>query len=200
MKSVVLLSGGLDSTVLLAHLLDKGDEVIAVSFDYGQTHRAKELAAAKTIAAHYGVVHRVVGMSSVVLPSALTGTVEIPDAHAERPDATVVPARNIIFISIGAAIAESEGASTVVFGANRNDRAGYPDCRPDFVKAMNEAVYHGTKSAVRVMAPFSLLTKKEIANYAKNLGAPIELSWSCYRGGDQPCNRCGACEERNSVL
>lgn len=200
MKSIVLLSGGLDSTVLLAHRIGEGDEVIAVSFDYGQTHRAKELAAAKQISRHYGVEHRIVGMCSAVLPSALTGAANIPEHHAEKPDATVVPARNLILLAIGTAIAESEGATSVVFGANRNDRAGYKDCRPAFVNAMNEAAYQATESGVHVVAPFSLLTKQQIASYGRTLGAPIDLSWSCYRGGEEPCNNCGACEERNAAL
>jgi 7-cyano-7-deazaguanine synthase len=200
MKSVVLLSGGLDSTVLLAQQAKSYGDILALSFDYGQTHRAKELAAAKTIAAHYGVKHRIVGMSSVVLPSALTGTVEIPDGHAESPDATTVPARNMIFISIAAAVAESENAQIVYIGTNASDHAGYADCRPGFIRAMWKAVSLGTDSGVTLSAPLSHMSKREIVGVGRYLDAPMHLSWSCYRGGDEPCNRCGACEERNAVL
>ena len=200
MKEIVLFSGGYDSTVLLADRVDYGKrKIIAVSFDYGQTHRAKELAAARKIAKHYGVEHRIVGMSSVLLPSALTGAIDIPETHAEQPDATTVPARNMIFISIAAGIAEAEGADQILIGSNANDWNGYVDCRPEFVDAMAKAVMLGTQNNVLLIAPYKNLSKKTISDIAKELEVPVEWSWSCYRGGDEPCNNCGACEERNKL-
>lgn len=198
MKTVLLLSGGLDSTVLLAELLDNGAEVVAVSFDYGQTHGRRELRAARYVADYYRVPHRVIGMQSVILPSALTGAVDIPEEHAEQPDATTVPGRNLIMLSIGAAIAASEGADSVAFGANLDDRAGYLDCRPEFIDAMNRAVSLGT-DGVRVIAPFNRMTKSQIVKLGTELGAPINESWSCYRGGQWPCDKCGACQSRNEA-
>lgn len=200
MKSVVLLSGGLDSTILLADRVTSGDQVVAISFDYGQVHRAKELKAAKAVAEHYGVRHRLVGAASTMLPSALTGSMEIPESHADRPDATTVPGRNLILLSIGVAIAEAEGAQTVLIGANKDDHAGYLDCRPLFIEAVSRAAQLGTASGVGVRAPFIDMSKEEIVRFGRSIGAPIELSWSCYRGGDQPCNRCGACESRNEAM
>jgi 7-cyano-7-deazaguanine synthase len=199
-KSVLLFSGGLDSTVLLADRLDRGEKVTAVSFDYGQTHRGKELAAAKAIANHYGVEHRIVGMSSVVLPSALTGSYEIPNHTADKPDSTTVPARNMIFLSIGAAIAESEGAKILLFGANLDDHKGFVDCRPAFIDDMRSAIELGTDSAVTLSTPYLYLSKQQIVQRGVKLGAPMDLSWSCYRGGDEPCLNCGACHTRKEAF
>ncbi len=199
LKVVLLLSGGLDSTVLLADRVEQGDQVTAISFDYGQTHRAKELSAARAIARHYNVPHRIVGLSSLTLPSALTGTMNIPTRHAEQPDATTVPARNMLLISAGAAIAEAEGAYEVLIGANADDAAGYVDCRPRFIKAMQKAVLYGTDSGVELHAPYLRMTKENIVSLGRLLGAPIEMSWSCYRGGEDPCMNCGACESRKEA-
>lgn len=200
MKEIVLFSGGYDSTVLLADRVDYGKrKIIAVSFDYGQTHRGQELASARKIAKYYGVEHRIVGMSSAVLPSALTGSVDIPETHAEQPDATTVPARNMIFVSVAAAIAESEGADQILIGTNANDWNGYVDCRPEFIEAMAKAVALGTQNNVSLIAPYKNMTKQNISEVAKALKVPVEWSWSCYRGGETPCNNCGACEERNKL-
>jgi 7-cyano-7-deazaguanine synthase len=199
-KVVVLFSGGLDSTVLVADRIYYGDEVVPVSFDYGQTHRGRELAAAKRITQHYRLRHRVVGLTSALLPSALTGTVSIPETHATQPDATTVPGRNMILLSVGVAIAEAEAADQVLFGANADDVSGYLDCRPGFVAAFAEAARVSTASQVEVLAPFQYLTKQEIVEHGRRLGAPLEMSWSCYRGGESPCLRCGACESREAAF
>ena len=196
MNSVLLLSGGLDSAVLLGHRLKNGDEITAISFDYGQTHRAQELAAAKKIAAHYGVPHRIVGAASITLPSALTGAVDIPADHQE---ATVVPGRNLMLCAIGAAIADAEGKEAVLFGANADDQHVYKDCRPSFIEHISLAACFGTKNQVAVLAPFTVLTKKTIVDMGRQLGVPIELTYSCYRGGEQPCADCGACKTRQEA-
>ncbi|EID10201.1 transcription regulator (exsB) [Mycolicibacterium phlei RIVM601174] len=185
------MSGGVDSAVLLAHLKASGDEVIALSVHYGQTH-ARELQAAIDLAKHYNVDHRIVSLKGVFANSALTGDVEIPEQHAESPDATVVPGRNIVLISLASAIAAAEGAAQVMFGANADDFGGYPDCRHDFVMAMNEAVSRGT-GFVAVSAPFQSMTKRQVVDLGRELGVPFGLTWSCYRGGTTPCGRCGAC-------
>lgn len=198
MKSVVLLSGGLDSTVLLADRVQKGDSVLAVSFDYGQTH-LRELKSAREVAKYYNVLHRIVGMRSVVLPSALTGQADIPTTHAETPDATTVPARNMIFISIASAIAEAEEADNLAIGVNADDNNGYIDCRPMFINAMTAAVKLATANSVNLLAPFMQMTKQQIVTKGYSLQAPMWMSWSCYRGGDQPCNNCGACQSRTEA-
>lgn len=189
MKTIVLLSGGIDSTVALAHTKSE----LALSVDYGQTHRHRELAAAAAIANHYRVEHHVVDIGGAVdIPCALTGAAPIPERHAETPDATFVPGRNLLLIAIATAWANAWGYGAVVIGANADDNNGYPDCRPDFI----EHVDHVTRSgyAVSVWAPLIRRTKHQIIEYGKQLSIPFDLTWSCYRGGNTQCGRCGACE------
>jgi len=190
MKTVILLSGGVDSTVLLADRIARGDECLAVTFDYGQTHR-REIKAAQAIADHYGVGWRSVPF--LLGGSALTGNGEIPDGHAETVDATYVPGRNLVMISIAASFAERFSASAVLYGANKDDFGGYPDCRPKFITAIDDAVSIGTVSGVSVSAPFMCMTKKQVIDLGRDLNAPFELTWSCYRGAETPCGTCGAC-------
>jgi 7-cyano-7-deazaguanine synthase len=189
-KSVVLLSGGVDSTVVLARSVARGDEVLAVTFDYGQTH-VREVDAAERIADHYGVGWRLAPFP--LSGSALTGDEVIPDGHAEAVDATYVPARNLVMVSVGAHFAERFGAACVLIGANADDEAGYPDCRPKFITAMDEAVAVGTSRGVSVSAPLIAMTKQQILDLGRELGAPLGFAWSCYRGGARPCGTCGAC-------
>lgn len=195
MRSVILLSGGIDSTVLLATRYSVGDEIIAVSFNYGQTH-LRELAAARSIAHHYRVKHQIVSLANVFHGSALTGDTGIPTQHAEEPDATTVPGRNLVMISIGAAVAAAHQAPVVMFGANADDAAGYKDCRQKFVDAVSEATYTGTDSGVTVSAPLLRFTKRQIIDHGYRLDAPMHLTWSCYRGGEVHCGNCGACVSR----
>ena len=194
MKTVVLLSGGVDSTVALARALADGDDAMALSFNYGQIHK-RELAAAEAVAAHYGVHHRVIDLSAA-LPhgSALTGLGLIPETHATAPDATLVPGRNIVMLAVGIGIAEGSGGGAVVIGANADDRAGYPDCRSEFFTAIDHATRRSTDGRVCVWAPLIRMSKADIFALGHQLGAPLDLTWSCYRGGDAPCGRCGACE------
>lgn len=188
MKSLILLSGGIDSTVALAHT--KAD--LALSINYGQIHR-RELSAARRIAAHYGVEHHELDVSSALdIPCALTGHGAIPERHAEDVDATFVPGRNLLLIAIATAWANAWGYGAVVIGANADDKNGYPDCRPKFVEALSEATQQGYR--VAVWAPLVRMTKRQIIAYGRQLDIPFDLTWSCYRGGEQPCGRCGACE------
>ena len=193
MKSVVLLSGGLDSTLALA--LSSAD--VALSFDYGQTHRT-ELERATKIANHYGVWHDVVNIERLVFGGALTGFGEIPEQHAEEPDATEVPGRNLVMISAGVAYAKAVGYGAVVIGANRDDHNGYPDCRPEFIDALRDATHAGY--GIELHAPLIRMTKRDIVVKARELNVPLDLTWSCYRGGAEPCNRCGACQSRNEAM
>ena len=204
-KAIVLLSGGLDSTVTLAYALSEGREVIPVSFRYGQRH-SRELEAAKAVTSHYGLKHHVVIDLdlSAYRKSALTSKdVKVPKRGSvseikEGIPSTYVPARNIIFLSIAAGVAETEGADEIFIGANSIDYSGYPDCRPEFFEAFEEALRKGTKAgvegkAVRVVHPILRMTKAEIVLLGKELGAPLNLTWSCYEGGSMACGRCDSC-------
>lgn len=197
MKAVVLLSGGIDSTVLLADRVTRGDDCLAVTFDYGQTHQ-REIDAAEKIADSLGVGWRLVPLQ--LAESALTGQGDIPDGHAETVDATYVPGRNIVMIAVAASLAERFEASAVLFGANSDDAHGYPDCRPAFITAMDQAVSLGTARGISVGAPYASWTKAQIAARGVELDAPLSLTWSCYRGGEHPCGCCGACEARQAAM
>lgn len=191
MSSIVLLSGGVDSTVALA--LTPNPVAEAVTIDYGQTHR-REIESAKQIAAHYNIPHTIITIKGLPLKSALTGHSPIPETHAETPDATYVPGRNTILLALAASRAETIGAQRIVLGANADDAAGYPDCRREYLEAFRDVLIAGTVNKVWVTAPLLHMTKKEILNRALELKVPVGLTWSCYRGGQQPCGRCGACE------
>jgi 7-cyano-7-deazaguanine synthase len=195
-KAVVLLSGGLDSTVALAHLLAAKDAecALALSFDYGQTH-VRELRAASAIADYYGVRHEIQNIE--IAPCPLTGVGEIPHGHAEAPDATFVPGRNLVMLASAVATAQQLCAGAVMVGANADDNAGYPDCRPAFLHRLDEATRAGY--GIGVWAPFVRMTKEQIVDLGRALEAPIELTWSCYRGGDEPCGTCGACVTRKAA-
>ena len=200
MKTIVLLSGGIDSTVALAHSLHENHSCEAISFDYGQTH-IRELEAAADIAAHYKVVHRTISLHGAFQPiSALTGQLFMPETHATELDSTYVPARNLLMLSIAIAHAENSNSRAVIIGANADDHDGYLDCRPEFINAVDRMSRLGTLNHVGVWAPFIGMTKKEIIRYGNQINAPLWMTWSCYRGGDQPCGNCGACESNNAAV
>jgi 7-cyano-7-deazaguanine synthase len=202
MKAICLLSGGMDSTVSLAFALREGYEATALTINYGQRH-VRELEAAKAVASHYGVKHVIMNFPLTGFKSALTDpSIPISDHRAEEigydiPD-TYVPARNIIFLSVAAGLAESVGASTVFIGANAIDYSGYPDCRPEFFQAFEQMLEVGTKVGtlghpVRVEHPILRKTKAEIVLMGQKMDVPFHLTWSCYRGGEKACGRCDSC-------
>lgn len=202
MKSVVLLSGGIDSTVALAISLRDGvDCGLAVTFNYGQAHWWRESTAASAVADHYGVPADVFDIRELLpATSALTGTGQIPAGHAKQVDATFVPGRNLVMLSVGVSIAASVGAGIVIIGANAADDAGYPDCRPAFINAIDETARQATDHQIGVWAPLLRMSKRQVVDNGVWLDAPLHLTWSCYRGGDNPCNQCGACESRNEAM
>jgi 7-cyano-7-deazaguanine synthase len=204
MTSVVLLSGGLDSATCLAFAAEEGD-VVAVSFDYGQRHSV-ELAAARDLAAHYGVVQHLVfrvGLYEQVGGSALTDTtVPVPkhrslDEMSAAIPVTYVPARNLVFLSYALGVAERVGAQDIFVGVNALDYSGYPDCRPEFIRAFERVANLATKAAVegtklRIRTPLLDLTKAEIIERGHRLGVPYELTHSCYAPSSGLA--CGACD------
>ena len=198
MSSVVLLSGGIDSAVAMRVAMRHSQIVFAITYTYGQLHADRELQAARDIAGHYDVQHRHIDLTPVYQPqSALTGHGVLPTSHATEPDSTYVPARNLIMLAIAVANAEQHGARSVVIGVNADDRAGYVDCRPEFIDAMDCAARNGTSNKVFVWAPLIRMGKPAIHQWAESLRIPKGMTWSCYRGGETPCGRCGACESND---
>ena len=203
-KVVVILSGGMDSATLLEWLRKTGSECRALSFDYGQRHK-KELKYASRFCRSRNVKHKVVDLKSItslINNSALTGKKSVPHGHYEAPSMkqTVVPNRNMILLSIAIGYAENLGFQAVAFANHSGDHAIYPDCRPEFVQFLNKASTLGTYNAIRLYAPFTHLTKSEIAVLGKQLEIDFDDTWSCYEGGRLPCNQCGTCVERIEAL
>lgn len=211
MKALVLFSGGVDSTTCLAIAVDKygADEVLALSLYYGQKH-SRELEAARTIAAHYGVKHKELDLALIFADSdcsLLKGSDgDIPrESYAEqlkktdgKPVSTYVPFRNGLFLASAASIALSNGCTEIYYGAHSDDAAGnaYPDCSSDFNDAINRAIHLGSGGELRVIAPFIGMNKAQVIAEGLKLGVPYELTWSCYEGGDTPCGVCGTCRDR----
>ena len=201
-KAVIILSGGMDSTTLAYDIVKGGtyDEVHALSFDYGQIHN-KELDCARVTARKLNLrSHHIVDLHGLgnILASALTGDNEIPegDYDNENQKLTVVPNRNMIMLSIAAGFAMSIGAVDLYYGAHANDFAIYPDCRPEFVKELNDVLAIAHYTPVRVIVPYQHYGKTNIAARGKLLGVPFEDTWTCYNGREKACGKCGSCNER----
>ena len=205
MRSVVVYSGGLDSTVLLAHLLAEGREVHAFTVNYGQRH-AREIESAKAVCAHYGVPHQVAdlrALGAVFGTNSLTDSaVSVAEGHytEESMKTTVVPNRNMILLAVAAARAIALKADTLAYAAHGGDHAIYPDCRPEFADAMDHAIGLADWHKVRLERPMVSWTKTEIVLRGAALGVPMHLTWSCYKGGDKHCGRCGTCIERREAF
>lgn len=199
---VVALSGGLDSTVCCALATQEGGSVIGLSFDYGQRHRV-ELDRAAAVATHFGAEHLVVKLdASQWGGSALTDeAIEVPDAAAEDDAAipvTYVPARNLIFLAVAMGVAEARDAESVWIGVNALDYSGYPDCRPEFVRSFEQTAALALKRGVEgdpvtIRTPLLDLSKADIVRLGIEVSAPLDLTWSCYRGGVRPCRTCDSC-------
>lgn len=203
MKAVVLLSGGLDSTVCMAVADAAGCELLPISFDYQQRH-GRELECARRVAAHYGVKNHLIIKTnmSAIGGSALTdAAIDVPAGDAGRQDipVTYVPARNLIFLSYALGYAEVAGADRIYIGVNALDYSGYPDCRPEFIGLFQTLADYSTKAAVQdgrrivVETPLISLTKKEIILLGVKHAAPLGLTTSCYTGGAAACSRCDSC-------
>jgi len=204
MDTILLFSGGLDSTVLLYHLLEKGDKVACLSADYGQTH-CKELQAAGAMCRALGVVHRTVHVpyaATIGVPHPLVGGGNIPQGRWDDPSmsATVVPNRNMIFLSLAGAWAMASGAGRVAIAAHLGDKLIYPDCRLEFLTAVQNALSLSSGRLLEVYAPFLGLPKDKVVAEGARMGVPFEKTWTCYAGGESPCGTCGACTERNDAF
>ena len=193
----------MDSITLL---YDKKEEIaLAVTFDYGSNHNAKEITWAKVHCERLKIKHIVIKldfMHKYFTSSLLEGADAIPEGHYadENMKSTVVPFRNGIMLSIAAGIAESNGLKKVLIANHGGDHTIYPDCRPAFIKAMNEATENGTYVNVSICAPYTNITKADIARIGKRLGIDYSETWSCYKGGEKHCGKCGTCIERKEAL
>lgn len=204
MKTILIYSGGLDSTTLLYTLLAKGDDVACVSFNYGQRHK-KELVCAQRICKKLKVPHTVVDVRAIkklMSHSSLTSSQPVPEGHYEDQTmrATVVPNRNMIFISLAIAQAVNMAFDRVAIAVHAGDHAIYPDCRPHFIERMNAVAQVANYDSIGVFAPFLKMSKTEIAALGATLGVPFQMTWTCYNGLSKPCGRCGACVERAEAL
>lgn len=214
-KALVLCSGGVDSTTLLAMAVREygAANVYALSISYGQRH-SKEIESARAVAAYYGVDQRFLDLSAIFSDSncsLLSHSSEvIPEAsYADQlsqtggsPVSTYVPFRNGLFLSSAASMALSLGCSVLYYGAHHDDWAGnaYPDCSQEFVRAMNAAIVEGTGGDLHMEAPFVQWSKADIVKRGLELGVPYELTWSCYEGADAPCGVCGTCIDRQRAF
>ena len=197
--SVIVLSGGMDSVTLLHEYKDR--IALAVSFDYGSNHNAREIDCAKAQCKLLGIEHIVIPLDffgRYFRSSLLEGADKIPEGNydEENMKSTVVPFRNGIMLSIACGLAESRGLTHTLIANHGGDHAIYPDCRPGFVKAMSEAMKEGTYDGVDIIAAYTDISKADIARRGAALGLDYSLTYSCYKGGKKHCGRCGTCRER----
>ncbi len=203
--TVLVYSGGMDSTVLLYQLLANKTDVHTLSIDYGQRH-SKELDQAAEITSTLGVPHETVDLTSVTKllgSSSLTdSSIDIPEGHYEEDTmkSTVVPNRNMLLLSLATSWAISLKAESVSYAAHSGDHAIYPDCREEFADALDEAIRLSDWSQVFLSRPFVEKTKTEIVALGHYLGVPFEKTWSCYKGNELHCGKCGTCVERREAF
>lgn len=203
-KAVVVLSGGLDSTTCMGLAQEAGYKLLSLTFYYGQRHH-RELACAHEVARYYQAEHREVAVDflQTIGGSALTdANIPVPNGGEEKGiPSTYVPARNLIFLSLAAAYAETQGAEAIYIGVSAVDFSGYPDCRPAFIRSMEETVNLATRAGhtgtrLRMIAPLIHLSKAETIREGLRLQVPYHLTTSCYRGEKLACGRCDSCRLR----
>lgn len=200
-RTVVIFSGGLDSTTLLFHLKDAQHDVAALAVNYGQRHY-RELSSAQNICQQSGVELTTLdlpGLTQIFGRNSLSdSSIDIPEGMYQ-PDSmqqTTVPNRNMILLSIAAGWAISNKYQAIAFGAHSGEYTPYPDCRPEFVEAMDNASQLCDWQPLRILAPFVDWTKSDIVRRGAELGVPFKSTWSCYVGGENHCGRCGTCLDR----
>jgi 7-cyano-7-deazaguanine synthase len=204
-EAIVLLSGGLDSSTVLALAKERGYDVVALTYDYGQKHK-RELNSSRKMARHFKAKEHIIVPLSLgeLLRSSLTReSMSIPENRTAEEissgvPSTYVPSRNIIFLSIAASIAESRGAEAIFIATNSVDFSGYPDCTAEFMSAFQRTLDIGTKAGregrgIRIEAPILTKSKGDIVREAIRLKVPMEDTWSCYKGGVKACGKCDSC-------
>lgn len=205
METLVIYSGGLDSTVLLYDLHAAGHDLHALTVNYGQRHIC-ELDRAAASCARLGIAHKVADLSAIqplLAGSSLTSSeIAIAEGHytEENMKSTVVPNRNMILLALATGHALSIGAQQVAYAAHSGDHAIYPDCRNEFADAMAQAMALCDWKQIELYRPFVDWTKADIVSRGTELGVPFEQTWSCYKGGNQHCGRCGTCIERREAF
>lgn len=201
MKAIVLLSGGLDSTVCMSVAQKAGYEIIPISFNYGQRHQ-REIDCARAVTEFYRVKRHAIIETNMreIGGSALTDDIEVPkgDEHRSNIPVTYVPARNLIFLSYALGLAEVEKAEKIFIGVNAMDYSGYPDCRAEFIEKFQAVADYATKAGVQqqkitVETPLQFLSKAQIIKLGFANGAPLHLTTSCYQGGEEACGVCDSC-------
>ena len=201
--ALLILSGGMDSVTLL---YERAEEIaLAVSFDYGSNHNHKEIPFAKKHCETLGIPHVVIPlkfMAEHFESSLLSGADAIPEGHYadENMKSTVVPFRNGIMLSIAAGLAESKGLQKVMMANHFGDHEVYPDCRKEFVDNMSAAISAGTYANIFIDAPYTSISKADIARKGAALGIDYAQTWSCYKGLEKHCGKCGTCIERKEAL
>ena len=202
-NSIIILSGGMDSVTLL---YDQKDYIaLAVTFDYGSNHNKREAELAAYHCKRLGIEHLIIPldfMGKYFKSSLLEGADAVPEGHYqdENMKSTVVPFRNGIMLSIACGLAESRGLTKVLIANHAGDHAIYPDCRPTFIDAMNQAMAYGTYEHINIYAPYTSLSKTDIAKVGKVLDIDYSKTYSCYKGGEKHCGKCGTCVERKEAL
>lgn len=210
MRAIVLFSGGLDSTTCLALAVKKygAENVTALSLYYGQKH-SKEIECAKQIVKYYNVKHIEFDVKEIFTKSKCTlinGNADIPEtSYSEQlketggnPVSTYVPFRNGLFLSIAASVALQNGCNVIYYGAHKDDAAGnaYPDCTTQFNNAISRAIFYGSGNGIKIIAPFINKNKADIVKKGIKNKVPYEMTWSCYKGEEKPCGKCGTCIDR----
>lgn len=204
-KVIVLVSGGMDSVTALYDAVRKYDIISGISFDYGAKHNKREIPFAEYHCQKLEIQHVVISLdfiNQLFKSDLLKSGGEVPEGHYEELSMkqTVVPFRNGIMMSIVAGYAESEGAKGLIIAAHSGDHAIYPDCREDFMKSMGEAIRLGTYVQIEVIRPFIAMNKAEIAKRGQELDVDFSHTWSCYKGSDIHCGKCGTCVERREAF
>lgn len=201
--ALIIVSGGMDSVTLLH---DRKDEIaLAVTFDYGSNHNKREIEYARMNCADLGIEHIVIPLDFIhqyFKSSLLEGADAVPEGHYadENMKSTVVPFRNGIMLSIACGLAESRGLHKVMIANHSGDHAIYPDCRGTFISSMSEAMAYGTYEHIRIEAPYTGINKAQIAFIGKMRGIDYSKTYSCYKGGEKHCGKCGTCVERKEAL
>ena len=203
--AIIVLSGGMDSAVLLADSLAAGKKVAAISFDYGSKHNGRELPMAAQLCTQHQVEHRIINLpfvNELFSSTLLQSGGNVPDGMYDEPSMkdTVVPFRNGIMLAIAAGYAESVGARQVLLASHAGDHFIYPDCRPEFNTAFSQAVWLGTDQKVEIRFPYAEIDKRGIGDLGRQLGVDFRNTWTCYKGGENHCGTCGACQERKYAL